>query len=44
VGKEYKLEKQLIHNLESSAFISNHGDVAGPEVAWAISRAVASAG
>jgi len=43
VGKEYKLEKQLIHNLESSAFIRNHGDVAGPQVAWAISRAMASA-
>ena len=43
-GKAYALEKQRIHNLESSEFISSHGDVAGPEVAWAISQALSSAG
>jgi hypothetical protein len=43
-GKPYTLGARLIHNLESSAFISDHGDVEGPEVAWAISQAIASAG
>jgi predicted alpha/beta hydrolase family esterase len=36
----YTLQNQMIHNLESSAFIKNHGDVRGPEVAWAISQVI----
>ncbi|MEM8511674.1 hypothetical protein RCH14_000965 [Massilia sp. MP_M2] len=42
-GSAYDLQMGLIHNLESSAFIRNHGDVEGREVAWAISRGVALA-
>ena len=40
----YALAKQVIHNLESSPFISDHGAVTGREVAWAISQAISSGG
>lgn len=42
-GEPYTLQMQMIHNLESSPFIADHGDVAGEEVAWAISQAIATA-
>lgn len=38
----YTLDNQIIHNLESSAFIHDHGDVRGKAVAWAISQAIAT--
>ena len=41
-GQAYALENQIIHNLESSAFIGDHSDVKGKAVAWAISRAIAT--
>lgn len=40
----YQLANGLVHNLESSAFISGHSDVAGPQVAWLLSRVFAQAG
>jgi hypothetical protein len=43
-GAPYILQSQLIHNLESSQFIKDHGDVAGRQVAWAISCGIAQAG
>lgn len=39
-GEAYVLQKQIIHNLESSPYIKGHGDVRGPAVAWAISQAI----
>lgn len=42
VGGAYAFAPQKIYNLEGSAFISSHGDVAGPEVAYATLRAVTS--
>lgn len=42
-GQAYTLENQIIHNLESSAYIGDHGDVRGKAVAWAISRVLATA-
>lgn len=42
-GASCNLRKKLIHNLESSRFIKDHGDVAGEEVAWVISRGIALA-
>jgi hypothetical protein len=41
-GTPYDLKGHLIHNLESSAFIHDHGDVEGKAVAWAISQAIAT--
>jgi hypothetical protein len=42
-GTPYAFEKQQIHNLESSNFIHDHGDVEGRQVAWAISQGIALA-
>jgi hypothetical protein len=42
VGEPYALQKQVIHNLESSPYIADHGGVTGRQVAWAISQAIAS--
>jgi pimeloyl-ACP methyl ester carboxylesterase len=38
----YSFEQGRIHNLEASAFIANHGSVAGAEVAHAIVSAIAT--
>lgn len=37
-GQAYALAPRLLHNLESSAYISGHGDVGGRQVAWALSQ------
>ncbi|MFN2621865.1 MAG: hypothetical protein ABR611_03380 [Chthoniobacterales bacterium] len=42
VGGAYQLKPGLIHNLLADAFISNHGDVTGKEVASAIAAAAFS--
>ena len=34
-GQAYTFEKGKVHNLEASAFVRDHGDVTGAEVAWA---------
>lgn len=41
--KPYSLKMGKLHNLESSAYIQDHGCVFVPEVAWAISRAIVAA-
>jgi hypothetical protein len=38
----YDLEAGRLHNLLADAFVSSHGDVAGPEVAYAVLSAVAA--
>jgi hypothetical protein len=42
VPSAYRLEARKIYNLHADAFISDHGDVTGPEVAQAILAAVAT--
>jgi hypothetical protein len=42
VGGDYDLRAGKVHNLLADDFIRNHGDVAGPQVGYAILRAVAS--
>jgi hypothetical protein len=42
VGAAYALAGGIVHNLESATYISDHGDVAGREVAWAICQAISS--
>jgi pimeloyl-ACP methyl ester carboxylesterase len=42
LGSSYQLEAGKIYNLHADAFISDHGDVTGPEVAQAILAAVAA--
>ncbi|MFN9532536.1 MAG: hypothetical protein ACK575_14035 [Cyanobacteriota bacterium] len=41
VGKPYKLTAGKLHNLRSDAFITSHGDICKPEVAYALLTAVA---
>lgn len=42
VSGTYRFERGRIHNLEASAFITNHGSVDGAEVAHAIVSAIAT--
>src|SRR5574341_2481816 len=42
VPSTYQLEARKIYNLHADAFISDHGDVTGPEVAQAMLAAVAA--
>ncbi|MFM7236589.1 MAG: hypothetical protein ACKOYK_07450 [Cyanobium sp.] len=41
VGKPYALTAGKLHNLRSDAFITSHGDICKPEVAYALLTAVA---
>lgn len=41
-GGAYQWEPGKVHNLNSDQFISDHGDVENPHVAWAIASAIAS--
>lgn len=41
-GQTYQFQPGLIHNLLADAFISNHGDVTGPQVAAAVGQAIYS--
>jgi len=40
VNSSYTFQPGKFYNLEASAFIPDHGTVSGPEVAWALSRAI----
>lgn len=42
VGGEYQFAPGHVYNLKSDAFISGHGSVSGPQVAYALLSAVAS--
>ena len=39
-GIPYSFTNGMVHNLESSRYIRDHGDVKGRQVAWAISQAI----
>lgn len=41
-GASYQWEQGKVHNLAGHDFISSHGDVSSPQVAWAIASAIAS--
>jgi hypothetical protein len=40
LGASYAFEPGQVHNLRADAFIKDHGDVTGPQVAYAFSRLV----
>jgi hypothetical protein len=40
LGGVYAFQPGQVHNLRADAFISDHGDVTGPQVAYAFSRLV----
>lgn len=42
VGGKYAFQAGRIHNLESTKYVDDHGDVAGPEVAYATLCAIAT--
>ena len=41
VGKAYELQAGRIYNLQADAFVKDHGDVGGEEVAYAVLAAIA---
>lgn len=41
VGQPYGFQAGKLHNLRADAFINSHGDICGPEVAYAVLTAVA---
>jgi hypothetical protein len=41
VGQPYGFQAGKLHNLRADAYIKNHGDICGPEVAYAVLTAVA---
>lgn len=41
VGKAYEIQAGKIHNLQADAFVKNHSDIAGEEVAYAVLAAIA---
>ena len=41
VGQPYGFQAGKLHNLKADAYIKNHGDICGPEVAYAVLTAVA---